>query len=154
MEIPLERTLPQPWYIRRPRPRCRPVKAAVLFGDRDVVDGSLAPAHQSGLVEFPLFVAVGAKPGSRIIVPLILKPHRDAVAVERPEILDQAVLVLPRPFAGEEGNDGGGPLKHFRTVTPAAVLGIGQRHALRIARVPGVLGHARLLRGGLSGKRR
>jgi hypothetical protein len=63
------------------------VKAAVFFGNRDIVDAGLAAAHQAVLVKFPLFVAVGTMPLSGIVMPLILKAHRDAVAVERPEIL-------------------------------------------------------------------
>ena len=60
------------------------MKAAILFRDRNVVDGSLAAAHQAAFVELPLLVAVGAMPLPGIVVPFILKPHRDAVAVERP----------------------------------------------------------------------
>ena len=89
-----------------------------------------------------------------VVVPFILKAHRDAVAVERPEILDQAVLVLLGPFAGEKRNDRGTTLEEFGPVAPAAVLGIGQRHALRIARIPGVLRHAGFLGGGLFRERR
>src|SRR4030081_3413303 len=99
------------------------MEAAVFFGDRDIVDRSLAAAHQAGLVELPLLVAVGAKPGSSIVVPFILKAHRDAVAVERPEILDQAILMLPGPFAGEEFNDRRPTLEYLRAIAPAAVLG-------------------------------
>ena len=130
------------------------MKAAVLLGNRDVVDAGLAAAHQAVLVELPLLVAVGAMPLAGIIVPFILKAHRDAIAVERPEILDQAILVLLRPFAGEERDDRGAALEKLGAVAPAAVLGIGQRHALGVARIPGVFGHAGLLGGGLSGERR
>jgi hypothetical protein len=130
------------------------VEAAVFFGDCDIVDAGFAAAHQAVLVEFPLFVAVGAMPLAGIVVPFVLKPYRDMVAVERPEILDQAVFVFLLPFAGEEGDDRGAALEKFRAVTPAAVLGIGQRHALGIARIPGVLGHAGLLGGGFSCERR
>jgi hypothetical protein len=87
-------------------------------------------------------------------MPLILKAHRDAVAVEGPQILDQAVVEFLRPFPGEEGNDRGAALEKFRAVTPAAVFGIGERDALRVARIPGILRHAGFLGGGLSGERR
>src|SRR6476660_2221434 len=124
------------------------MKAAVFFGDRNIVDAGFAAAHQAVLVECPLLVAVGTMPLPGIVVPLVLKPHRDAVAVEGPEILDQAILMLFRPFAGEKGGDRGAALEKFRTVTPAAIFGIGQRHAGGIARIPGVFGHAGLLGGG------
>ena len=61
-----------------------PVKAAIFLGDRDVVDAGFAAAHQAVLVELPLLVAVGAMPLAGIVVPLILKPHRDAIADRRP----------------------------------------------------------------------
>src|SRR6266566_7837406 len=105
-----KRTLTQPRNMRRPWARCGPAKAAVFFGDHNIVDAGFAAAHQAVFVELPLLVAIGAMPLSGIVVPLILKPHRDTVAVERPEILDQAIFMLLRPFAGQEGNDGGAAL--------------------------------------------
>src|SRR5579872_7488732 len=87
----LERTIPQARNVGRTRARRGPVEAAVLLCDRDVVDRGLAAAHQAVLVELPLLVAVGAKPVAAGVVPFVLKPHRDAVAVERPEILDQTI---------------------------------------------------------------
>src|ERR1700730_4307737 len=89
-----------------------------------------------------------------IVMPLILKPHRDVIAVERPQVLDQAILMLPAPFAGEECYDRGAAFERLGAVAPAAVLGIGQRPALGIARIPGVFGHAGFLGGGLFRKRR
>src|SRR3954465_10700798 len=113
-----ERTLPQAREVRWPRPRRRPAEAAVLLGNHDIVDAGFAAAHQAVLVELPLLVAIGAMPLPGIVMPLVLKPHRDAVLIERPEILDQAVLVLLRPLPGEERHDGGAAFKKFRTVTP------------------------------------
>ena len=96
------------------------MKTAVLLGDHNIVDAGFAPAHQAVLVEFPLLVAVGTMPLSARIVPLILKAHGDAVAVERPEVLDQAIVEFFRPFAGEKGDDRAAALEKFRTVAPAA----------------------------------
>ena len=72
-------------------------------------------------------------PLSGLVVPLILKPHRDTVAVEGPEILDQAIFVLLRPFAGEERHDRGAALENFGAVTPAAPFRIGERHTFGVA---------------------
>src|SRR3954462_15804158 len=149
-----ERIRPQPHHIRRPRPRCRPVKPPVLLRNDHVVDRRLAAPHQAVLVELPLLVAVGAIPLAARIVPFVLEANRDAVFVERPEVLDQAVVVLLLPFAGEERDDGLAPLKNLGAIAPAAVLGIGERDAHRVARIPGILGHTRLLRGGLTGEGR
>ena len=94
-----------------------------MLRDRHIVDAGFAAAHQAGLVELPLLVAVGAMPLPGIVVPFVLKAHRDMVAVERPEILDQAVLMLFRPFAGEEGDDGGAAFEKLGAVAPAAAVG-------------------------------
>src|ERR1700744_2837572 len=130
------------------------METAILLGDRDIVDAGFAAAHQAVLVEFPLLVAVGPIPLSGAVMPFVLKAYRDAVLIEPPEVLDQAIVVLLGPFALEKGNDRRPALENFRAVTPAAVLGIGPRYALWIAGIPGVFRHARLLRGGLAGKRR
>src|ERR1700748_651778 len=50
-----ERTLAQARHIGRPRAGRRPVETAVLLRDLDVVDAGLAAAHQTMLVELPLF---------------------------------------------------------------------------------------------------
>ena len=81
------------------------MEATVLFGDLDVVDAGLTTAHQTVLVELPLFVPVGAMPLAIGVVPFILEANCDAVAVERPEILDQAIVLFLLPFTGEEFDD-------------------------------------------------
>src|ERR1700676_2189514 len=140
------RALAQTRYIRRSWAGRGPVEAAVFFRNRNIVDAGFAPAHQAVFVELPLLVAVGAVPLPSIVMPFVLKAHGNAIAIERPEILDQAVVEFPRPFACEKRNDRGAALEKFGAVAPAAVLGIGQRHAFGIARIPGVFGHAGLLR--------
>src|SRR4030081_1485196 len=97
-----------------------------------------------------MFCAGGTMPLTGGVMPLVLKPHRDTVAVERPEILDQAILMFPAPFAGEERDVRGAAFEKFGAIAPTAVLGIGQRDAFGIPGIPGVLGHAGLLGGGLS----
>jgi hypothetical protein len=87
-------------------------------------------------------------------VPFVGKAHRDAVVAKRPDLLDQPVVELALPLAGQERNDGVATLEDFRAVSPAAVERVGERDALGIARVPGVFGHARFLGSGLGGERR
>src|SRR5262249_34610161 len=99
-------------------------------------------------------VAIRAMPLAARITPLILEPHRNPIVVESPEILDQAVVELLLPFAGEERLDRLAPREELRAVAPAAILGISERDAFGIARIPCVFRHARLLRCGLSGERR
>src|SRR5581483_2731130 len=123
---------------------CSPMETPVFLRDLDIVDARLAPPHQAVLVELPLLIAIGAVPLARCVVPFILEAHRDAVAVEGPEVLDQAIVQFPLPFAGEEGDNGGASLEKFRAVAPAAVLGVGERDTLGVAGIPGIFGHARL----------
>ena len=40
-----------------------------------------------------------------VVVPLVGEAHRDAVAAERPQLLDQPVVELLRPLAGQERDD-------------------------------------------------
>src|SRR5437016_4181816 len=89
-----ERPGAQARHVGRTWPRSLPAETAVLFRYLDVVDAGLAPAHQAVLVEFPLLVAVGAMPLATLVAPFVLKAHGDAVVVEGPEVLDQAVVEL------------------------------------------------------------
>src|ERR1700680_4919584 len=84
-----------------------PVKLALLLIDAHVVDARFPAPHQPARVELPLFVAVRAIPLARIVATLVLKAHRDAVVMERPQFLDEAVVELLAPLAFEEGDDGG-----------------------------------------------
>src|SRR5258708_4083428 len=131
------------------RRRGGPQELSFVVGDGDVVDAGLAPAHQAGGIELPLLVAVRAKPVARVVAPLVLKAHRDPVVVERPQLLDQAVLDLARPLSPQKGDDLGAALEELRAVAPAAVLGVRARDPLGVARIPGGLGHPDLLYGGL-----
>src|SRR5665213_35585 len=69
----LKRTLTQSRHIGRPRARRRPMEAAILFRDRDIVDAGFAAAHQAVLVELPLLVAIGTMPLSGSVMPLVLE---------------------------------------------------------------------------------
>src|SRR5258708_40235554 len=114
-----KRALAQSRNIRRARARRGPAEAAILFGDRDVVDTRFAPAHQAGFIELPLFVPVGAVPLPGVVLPLVLKPHRDVIAIDRPELLDHAILMSFRPFAGDERAARAAAFEEFGAVTPA-----------------------------------
>src|SRR5690606_22299119 len=70
------------------------------------------------------------------------------------QFLDQTVVELATPFAGEERHDLLATDRELRAIAPCAVHGIGQRDALGIAAVPGVLGHADLLDCRLARERR
>jgi hypothetical protein len=128
--------------------------AAVRRDDRDVVDAGLAPAHQAVLAELPQLVAVTAPPLAGGVVALVLEAHGDAVAVEAPQVLAQRVVELAGPLGAQELDDLGPPCDEQVAVAPHRVLCIGERDALRVTGVPGVLGGLHLLARGLLVERR
>src|SRR5215218_3695059 len=82
-----------------------PVEETLRLGDGQVVDAGVAPAHQTALVELPVLVAVGAEPVAGVVTGFVGEADGDAVAFEGPQFLDQPVLQLPPPLAGQEGHD-------------------------------------------------
>jgi hypothetical protein len=72
----------------------RPVEFAVAVGDRLLVDAGDAPFHQAVGVKFPVLVAIGTKPIPAVVVILIGKAYRYAVACMRPNFLDEAIVEL------------------------------------------------------------
>src|SRR5215469_546630 len=99
-------------------PAERPVEFPLRLLDRQVVDRGEAALHQALGVELPVLVAIRAKPIGAVVVPLIGEADRDAIAFERPQLLDQAVVELLRPLAGEERDDLRAPARKLRTVSP------------------------------------
>ena len=133
---------------------CGPEELAVGVLDGNVVDAGFAAAHESVFVELPLLVSVGAEPVLGGVVELVLEADGYAVVVEGPDFLDEAVVQFAGPFAGEELDDGGASLEEFGAVTPTTVGGVGERDAVRIATIPGVLGSAGLFDCGFEGEGR
>ena len=83
----------------------RPMVFALGFANRQIIDAGEAPPHVTVFVEFPILIAVGAEPVAAVVTPLIGKAHGNAVLVPGPDLLDQPVLELARPFAREEADD-------------------------------------------------
>src|SRR5216683_3066214 len=117
--------------------------------NRKIVDAGDAQAHQAVFVELPILVAVAPKPMAAVVMPLVGESHGNAIIRESPQFLDQPIVQLARPFSNQERLNGLAPLEELDAVAPTAVGGVSQRNARRVARVPRVLGHAHLLRGGL-----
>lgn len=112
---------------------------AFALTDRSVVDAGEAAAHESILVKLPVFVAIGAEPVPAVVMPLISKTHRHPVLTEAPQLLDESIVQLVLPFAGEEGDDRLAALDEFGTIAPIAIDGVGDRDLLGIAAVPSIL---------------
>ena len=123
----------------------RPAKFAVGFGNGTIVDAGVAHGHQSVFVEFPVFIAVRAEPIASVVAPFIGESDGDAVAVVRPQLLDEPVVEFAHPFAFEKRDDLLSALRKLAAIAPSAVGRVRERYALRVAAVPGVFGQANLL---------
>src|SRR5690242_12251286 len=123
---------------------CRPAVKARRFSDRQIVDAGVALAHQSVLVERPILVAVRAIPLAGIVVPFVREAHGDAVFGTGPELLDQAIIELFRPFALEECDDRVAAGEEFSAIAPSTIDAVRKRYTLGVAAVPSVLGHPHL----------
>src|SRR3954465_12756648 len=121
-----------------------PMVLALARMDRKVVDARDTPPHQAALVELPVFVAVGAEPVARVVVPLVGEADGDPVLVLRPEFLDQTVIQFVGPLAAEKSDDARPSDEELGAVSPAAILGVGERYVFGVARVPGILRQTRL----------
>ena len=87
------------------------------------------------LIEFPVLVAVAAKPAAAVIMPFVGEANRDAVLAEGPDFLDQAVVKLTAPLARQERFDGGAALKKLRAIAPATVGCVGKCDTSGVTRV-------------------
>src|SRR5262249_14961843 len=117
-----------------------PEEPAIRLHDRDVVDAGFPAAHESPFVKFPLLIAVARMPVPGGIVPFVLKTHRDPIFGEGPQVLDQPVIELSLPLAGKEFLNRSPACDELAPVAPHRILGVGQGHTCRVARVPRVLG--------------
>src|SRR5262245_34726019 len=106
--------------IVRP-PSERPVILAIRGSNGKIIDARDPPAHEALLIELPVLVAVRPKPAARVVVPLVRETNRDAVALARPEFLDQSIVELLRPLAGQELLDGFPTGEELRAIAPDAI---------------------------------
>src|ERR1700732_3400218 len=101
---PLEAKIAKPRMIIRTEPWC-PVILALRLLDKQIVDGSKPQAHQPVLIELPILIAIRTKPIPGVIVPFICEAYGDTVSLERPNLFDQPIVQLFRPFASEKRDD-------------------------------------------------
>lgn len=125
-------------------PTKRPKELAVFLRDRGVVDAGDPPLHQAALAKLPILIAVGPKPVSAIVAPLVGEPHRDPIFVESPQLLDEAVIEFAPPLARQEGFDCLPARDEFGAISPLAIRSVRPRHIRGIAAVPGVLSQSDL----------
>src|SRR6266702_8114323 len=120
----------------------------------ELVDAGIAAQPEPLFVELPVLVPVRAVPLSGSVVALIGEADSDAIGVICPEFLDEAVVLFAVPLAVEEGDNLRAAIDEFGSIAPAAIDGVRQRNAFRIAGVPGVFSGADLGHRGFVGKGR
>src|SRR6266404_7738847 len=130
----------------------RPPIPPVRFPDGKIIDARQPQSHEAVRIELPILVAVRSVPMSRIVVPLVGETHGDAMSFEGPQLFDQAIVQLLRPLACKKRDDLLPSAHEFCAVSPAGIDRVGQRHLLRIARIPGIFRQTDLLDGCLPSK--
>src|SRR5580693_1738968 len=80
----------------------RPQELAVRCLDWHIIDAGVAAHHQALGVEFPVLIAIAAKPLAGVIMPFVGKSHRDAWPVAGPQFFDQAVIEFLGPLAQQK----------------------------------------------------
>src|SRR6266550_3036236 len=96
-----------------------PMILAVRFLDRQVINGGKPKSHQAIAIKFPVLVAIGTEPISRVVMPFIGEPHGDAVCVISPRLFDQPVVEFFGPLAFQKLNDFGSSSRELGAVSPA-----------------------------------
>src|ERR1700761_4217711 len=79
----------------------------------------------------------------------VFEMNSNAVLVSRPKVFAQPVVELAGPLALQKCDDLRAAMEKLITVSPFAVFCVAQRHFLRIACVPQILGRLHLARGTL-----
>jgi hypothetical protein len=102
-------------------PARMPEIPSVCRGDRQVVDAGDPPAHEAVVIELPEFIAVRAEPLAAVVVPFVGEAHRHAVLAKPPQLLDEPVVELLIPFAGQELADGFPTVDELDAIAPFAV---------------------------------
>src|SRR4051812_23104527 len=95
---------------------------AVARRNRQIVDAGNTQPHQSLVVEFPILVTVGTIVLAAIVMPLVRKPHSDAITGKRPRFLDESVVELASPLAREKRDDLAASLEKLRAVAPTTIF--------------------------------
>src|SRR5258705_12928170 len=80
----------------------RPVIFPFAVLDGQIVDAGDPDAHQTVLVEFPIFIAVAAEPVAAIVKPFVGETRGDTILPKCPELLDQPVVELATPLSRQE----------------------------------------------------
>jgi hypothetical protein len=86
------------------------------------VDAGEGRGHQTIGFEAPVLVAVGAEPLAAVVAVFVGEAVGDAAGCEGPELLDEPIIELARPFADEEGFDLDTATQVDRSGTPSCAV--------------------------------
>src|SRR5262245_42717551 len=107
----------------------------------------MARCHQTVFIEFPILIAVGSKPVSRIVMTFVSKANGDPVVLKGPQFLDQSIVEFPRPFAPKKGDNLLPADEEFGPVAPPALFAVAKSHFFRITSIPSVFRQTDFLNG-------
>src|SRR6266481_9325633 len=97
----------------------RPMIFSFRLLDWEIVDASVAKSHQTIVAKLPILFAVGADPIRRVVVPFVSEAHRDAISSESPELFDQPIVKLFRPFTSQKLDDFVSSTQKLGAISPA-----------------------------------
>ena len=123
------------------------------FPDGQIIDARDAAAHVTLFIKFPVLISIRAKPVPRIIMPFIGESDGNAISLERPKFLNEAIVQFPVPFSSQKLHDSFTARQELGTIAPGAIHRVSQGDPLRLACIPGIFGQPDFLGGGLRIKR-
>ena len=97
------------------------MELSLILNDREFIDACVSRMHQPFRVEFPVFIAVGAKPITRVIVILVGKPDGNPVVQKCPDFFDEPVVEFSGPLPREQRDDLLTPVGELGSISPARI---------------------------------
>jgi hypothetical protein len=117
-----------------------PAIQPIFFFDGKIINAGVANSREPCVIELPILVAIRSKPLAGRVVRLVGEADGNPVPTKSPELLDEPVVQLRRPFPGKEGYDFFASMQELRAVPPITVDGITACDALWVtgmSRCPG-----------------
>src|ERR1700722_2857038 len=102
-------------------PAERPAELPVAFSNGKIVDAGVPDPVETVLIILPVLIAVGTKPVTRIVPPLVRETNCDVISRERPQLFDQPVFQLLGPLSLHEVDDGRSPGGELSPVSPPRI---------------------------------
>src|SRR6266853_2477930 len=123
----------------------RPMIFSFRFLDWEIIDASVAKSHQAIAIKLPVLVAIGAEPIPRVVVPFVSEAHGNTISAVCPELFDEPVVQLFRPFAFQKLNDFLAPIRKLSPISPTRIDRVSECDLFRITGIPCIFGEANFL---------